>query len=191
MSTIYSDPGWRRGTTLLSGETIDLDGSGNPVAGGEIVGQVKVFQDVVPNTGVRRSNRLVYCVAARYKGSTVSDASTVAGELYLFNTGSPLAEFQTKATSSNATAGLAIGVLDEYLTGELRQNDIVWLVVQGPTSVKRTASAINAGVAVQASTTGGSIATLSSGIAIGQQIEGANTSASAGLTRVNMLNSFI
>lgn len=188
MSSIFSDPLFRRGTTLLGGEAIETDANG-PIAGGETVGQVKVFQDVNPYTGKRNSNRLVYCVAARYKGSTVSDASTVAGEAYLFDAGKPLTEFTNKASSSNATAGLAWGVLDEYLTGELRQNDIVWLVVEGPTSIKRTAAAVNSGVAVQLSATAGSIATLSTGIAIGQQIEGANTSASAGLTRVNVTGS--
>lgn len=189
MSAIFSDPPFRRGTTLLGGEAIEADANG-PIAGREIVGQVKAFQDVVPTgRGDRNSNRLVYCVAARYKGSTVSDASTVAGEAYLFDTGKPLSEFTNKASSSNATAGLAWGVLDEYLTGELRQNDIVWLVVEGPTQIKRTAAAINAGVAVQLSSTAGSIIVLSSGIAVGQQIVGSNTSASAGLTRVNLTGS--
>lgn len=186
MSSIFSDPLFRRGTTLLAGEVIESDANG-PVAGGETVGQIKVFQDVDPNTGKRHSNRLVYCVAARYKGaSTITDASTVAGEAYLFDAAKPLTEFTNKASSSNATAGLAWGVLDEYLTGELRPNDIVWLVVKGPTSAKRTAAAINAGVGVQLSGTAGSIATLSTGIVAGQQIEGANTSSSAGLTRVHL-----
>jgi hypothetical protein len=186
MSSIFSDPSFRRGTTLLTGEAIDTEG-GVPVAGGEIVGQVKVFRDVNPYTGVKFSNRLVYCVAARYKGTTVSDASTVAGEAYLFDLTDPLEEFTNKATTSNATEGLAFGVLDEYLTGELRTNDIVWLVVRGPTSIKRTAAAINAGVAVQLSATPGSVVAKTTGLTIGQQIEGANTSASAGLTRVNVI----
>jgi hypothetical protein len=189
MSSIFSDPFFRRGNTLLTGEAIELDASGNPVAGNEVVGQVKAFQDVNPvGAGERYSNRLVYCVAARYKGSTVTDASTVAGELYLFDTGKPLTEFTNKASSTNATAGLAIGVLDEYLTGTLRQNDIVWLVMKGPTSIKQTGVAISAGVAVQASATAGSIAVLSTGIAIGQQIVGAATAAAAGLTRVNLIS---
>lgn len=191
MSSIFSDPSFRRGTTLLGGEAIEVDASGNPIAGGEIVGQVKCFQDVNPSTGERYSNRLVFCVAARYKGSTVNDASTVAGEAYLFDAAKPMAEFTSKASSTNATAGLAVGVLDEYLTGQLRQNDIVWLVVKGPTSVKQTAAAINAGVAVQLSATAGSIATLSTGIEIGQQIVGSNTAASVGSTRVNLASSVI
>jgi hypothetical protein len=186
MSSIFSDPSFRRGTTLLGGEAIDLDASGLPVAGGEIVGQVKVFQDVNPSTGERYSNRLVYCVAARYEGSTVDDASTVAGELYLFDAAKPLIEFTSKLTTSTHAAGASIGVLDEYLTGQLRTNDIVWLVVKGPTSIKRTAAAINAGVAVQASSTGGSIVAATTGTVIGQQIAGANTAATAGPTRVNL-----
>lgn len=186
MSSIFSDPSFRRGTTLLSGELIELDASSAPIAGGEVVGQVKVFQDVHPSTGIRNSNRLVYCVAARYKGSTVSDASTVAGEAYLFDAAKPLTEFTNKASSSNATAGLAFGVLDEYLTGELRQNDIVWLVIKGPVAIKQTAVALAAGVAVQLSATAGQAAVLSTGIAIGQQIAGAASAAAVGLTRVNL-----
>lgn len=192
MSSIFSDPFFRRGTTLLGGEAIEVNGSGAPIAGTEVVGQVKAFQDVNPaGAGERYSNRLVYCVAARYKGANVSDASTIAGEVFVFDAAAPLTEFTNKATATNATAGVAVGVLDEYLTGALRTNDIVWLVVKGPAKVKRTASAINAGVAVQASATAGSIATLSTGVSLGQQIEGANTSASAGLTRVNLECDFI
>lgn len=188
MSSMFSDPPFRRGTTLLTGEAIELAG-GVPVAGGEVVGQVKVFRDVNPLTGVKLSNRLVHCVAARYKGETVSDASTVAGEAYLFTTAEPLAEFQTKAATGTATAGVTWGVLDEYLTGELRTNDIVWLVVRGPTSIKQTAAAINAGVGVQLSATAGSAVAYTNGIAIGQQIAGVNSAASVGLTRVALSGS--
>jgi hypothetical protein len=189
MSSIFSDPFFRRGTTLLGGETIELDPSGNPVAGNEVVGQVKVFRDVNPYTGIVNSNRLVYCVAARYKGTTVTDGSTVAGELYTFSATKPLTEFENKTAIADTDVGLAFGVLDEYLTGQLRQNDIVWLVVKGPTSAKQTAAAINAGVAVKSGTggTAGSIlAQGGSGTVIGQQIGGANTAASVGLTRINL-----
>lgn len=189
MSAIFSDPQWRRGTTLLSGEQIELDAAGVPVAGGEIVGQVKAFQDVNPvGRGERYSNRLVYCVAARYKGANVADASTVAGQAVLFDAAAPLTEFTNFLTTSNHANGAAIGVLDEYLTGTLRTNDIVWVVVKGPTSIKRTAAAVNAGAAVQASATAGSIVTATTGTVIGQQIAGANTSASVGLTRVNLFS---
>ena len=187
MSSIFSDPSFRRGTTLLSGEAIEYEGS-NPIAGSEIVGQVKAFQDVDPASGKRFSNRLVYCVAARYTGTTVADASTVAGEVYLMDFNSPLSVFTTKGTASNVLAGLAFGVLDEYLKGELRKDDIVWVVVRGPCDVKQTAAIINAGAQVQVSATAGQIATLSTGFPIGQQIEGANTTATSQLTRINLVS---
>ena len=188
MSSLFSDPPFRRGTTLLQSEDIELNkDTGLPVAGGEIVGQVKVFQDVNPSTGTRLSNRLVYCVASRYKGTTVSDATTVAGEVYLCDFSNPMAAFTTKGSASNVLVGLAYGVLDEYLTGELRQNDIVWLVVKGPVDVKQSAAAINAGAQVQVSATAGQVASLSSGLVIGQQIEGSNTAASVQLTRVHLI----
>lgn len=188
MSTIFSDPGWRRGTTLLNNEVIDYDDDAKtiPTAGKELVGQVKVFQDVSPSSGKRFSNRLVYCVAARYKGNTVTDASTIAGSLYVFTDAAPMSEFSALATATNATAGKLVGVLDEYLTGSLRTDDIVWLVVKGPTSVKQTAVSIASGAAIQASATAGSVAVLSSGVAAGQQITGAATPSTAGLIRVNM-----
>jgi hypothetical protein len=199
MSSIFSDPFFRRGTTLLGGETIERDASNNPIAGTEIVGQVKVFQDAVPTgMGERRSNRLVYCVAARYKGSDVTDASTLAGEVFAFDATAPLTEFATsnaKATAANANSGLMLGVLDEYLTGSLRANDIVWLVVKGPTSIKQTAAAINAGVAVHVSGTAGSVSAAAgagaSTVAIGQQIAGSNSAAAVGLTRVNLMSDYV
>ena len=83
-------------------------------------------------------------------------------------------------------SGIEVGVLDEYLTGVLRTNDVVWLVVKGPTSIKQTATAINAGVSVQASATAGSIAVLSTGVRIGTQIAGAASPAAVGLVRVNL-----
>lgn len=198
MSSIFSDPFFRRGTTLLGGETIEMDNSSppKPIAGTEIVGQVKVFQDAVPTgMGERRSNRLVYCVAARYKGSDVVDASTLAGEVYSFDAAAPLTEFTNKATAANVNAGLAVGVLDEYLTGVLRTNDIVWLVVKGPTSVKQTAAAINAGVGAHVSGTAGSVSAAAGAGAstapIGQQIAGSNSAAAVGLTRVNLQSDYV
>ena len=192
MSSIFSDPFFRRGTTLLSGEAIDLTVGGLPLAGGEVVGQVKCFQDVRPTgMGERFSNRLVYCIAARYKGSTVSDASTIAGTTFLFDLAAPLTQVTAQLTTATHIQSAAVGVIDEYLSGEVRTNDIVWVVVKGPTSVKRTAAVIGVGVAVQASTTAGSVLAWTTGIALGQNIEGAATSAAVGLTRVNLTSDLI
>jgi hypothetical protein len=168
MSSIFSDPGWSRGRTLLQGELIELDGSGYPVAGGELVGAIKVFQDVNPTTGVRNSNRLVYCVAARYTGSSTLDATANAGRPYVFKTTSSvgnavpaLTEFSAVATTTDVnTNGLLFGVLDEYLTGSVRTNDIVWLVVKGPTQIKTTATGIAAGKPLEISGSTGQVALL-------------------------------
>lgn len=187
MSTIFSDPGWRRGSTLLNGETIETDIAGNPIAGGELVGQIKVFQDVVPSTGVRNSNRLVYCVAARYTGSTALTAAD-AGKAFAFSATAPLREFSAVATTTNVnTDGRTIGILDEYLTEGVRPNDIVWLVVKGPVTIaKATGTAIAAGAAVQVTGTAGAVTARSTGTIIGQQIAGAEAASGATSVRVNL-----
>jgi hypothetical protein len=197
MSTIFSDPGWRRGSTLLNREIIDFDDDARtkPTAGKELVGQVKVFQDVNPSTGVRNSNRLVYCVAARYTGSTALTAAD-AGKVYAFSTAStagpdasngPMTEFSAVATATNVTDGRSIGVLDEYLTEDVRTNDIVWLVVKGPTSVQSNGTAIAAGAAIEVTGTAGRVITRSTGVLVASQIAGASVGGTAGaLVRVNL-----
>ena len=196
MSSIFSDPFFRRGTTLLGGEDIELSSGGAPIAGGEVVGQVKAFQDVNPaSRGERYSNRLVYCVAARYLGSTVTDGSTVAGTAYTFDDASPLATFTNKATNADVAAGKPVGVLDEYLTGQLRQNDIVWLVVKGPTSIRKgNSSSVAAGTGVElgSSGTAGQAVPISTGANIGNSIAGSAVTGSQGtLLRINKTADFI
>jgi len=144
MSSIFSDPGWRRGTTLLAGELIEYSDAPNntiPTAGQELVGQMKIFQDVSPYTGIRYSNHLVYCVAARYKGTTTL-TSADAGKVFVFDKDGPLTNFSALAANTDVVDGRLIGVLDEYLTNAVRTNDIVWLVVSGPTSVAKGATVV-------------------------------------------------
>lgn len=191
MSSIFSDPGWRRGGTLLNGETIEVDIAGTPIAGSELVGQVKCFQDFDPSSGARKSNRLIYCVAARYTGSTALTPAD-AGKVYVFHADAPLSEFSAEAAAADATAGKVLGVLDEYLTVSVRQNDIVWLVVKGPTSVKKITSAgVNKGVAVEVSSTDGSVQTKNTGATIGQCIATANAANADTTVRVNLVSDHI
>jgi hypothetical protein len=196
MSSIFSDPFFRRGSTLLGGEAIEVDGAGNPVAGNEVVGQVKAFQDVNPaGAGERYSNRLVYCVAARYKGGDVADASTVAGTAYTFDDATPLTTFTNKSANADAVAGRPVGVLDEYLRGALRTNDIVWLVVKGPTSIRKGSGASVAagtGVEIGVSGTAGQVIPLNTGVNVGNSIAGAAVTGSQGtLLRINKTCDFI
>lgn len=197
MSSIFSDPFFRRGSTLLGGEDIEIDANtGTPVAGREVIGQVKAFQDVNPvGRGERYSNRLVYCVAARYTGSTVTDASTVAGKAYVFSDSAPLSEFSALATNADAAAGKFIGVLDEYLTGVLRQNDVVWIVVKGPTAIQKASNAsVAAGGQVELGSggTAGQALPLNTGAPVAISIAGAAVTGAQGtLLRVNERADFI
>ena len=195
MSAIFSDPSFRRGSTLLGGEAIETDANG-PIAGREIVGQVKVFQDVVPTgKGERKSNRLVYCVAARYTGATVSDATTVAGKVMKFSASAPLTEIDGTEAVNGDVHDVAVGVVDEYLAGELRQNDICWVVVKGPTSVKKNAAgAVGDGVAVEVTGSAGQIQAHATGNVLGQHIgddQGTKTVGAGEGIRVNLHSNFI
>lgn len=192
MSSIFSDPFFRRGSTLLSGETIELDGAGAPVAGNEVVGQVKAFQDVNPvGSGERYSNRLVYCVAARYKGSDTT-GSALKGTLVAFDGAKPLTEFTAAATKTNVADGRSYGVVDEYLSDgtAIRTNDIVWVVVKGPVAAKKEAGAgITAGNAVVVSNTAGAVAAVGTASAGTIQVAdnlGGTVATGATTVRVNL-----
>lgn len=196
MSSIFSDPWFRRGTTLLSGEQIELDTvTGNPIAGNEIAGQVKAFQDVNPvGKGDRFSNRLVYCVAARYKGADTT-GSALRRTLVAFSGTAPLSEFSAAATKTNVADGRSYGVVDEYLSDQIavRTNDIVWIVVKGPTTVAKEAGAsgfgITAGNAVVVSNTAGSVTPVGAASAgtinIGENL-GGTVASTATTVRVNL-----
>lgn len=195
MSSLYSDPHFRRGSSALGfgpGELATSDSIG-VVEGRAIVGTVKVFQDMNPSTGAIISDRLVYCVAARYVGSSALDATANAGLVYLFDTAKPLEQFGNAggpvATSSNLTsASQCYGVLDEYLTGSIQPNDIVWLVVKGPCAVKQTAAIIALGAFVGPATAGSVATAASAAVSIGVSIQGAATTAAIQLVRVNLAN---
>lgn len=190
MSAIFSDPLFRRGGTLLGGEKIELDDAGNPIAGKNVVGTVKVFQDVEPTgEGKRLSEKQVYCIAVRYTGSTVADASTVAGKRYALDGAQE--NISAARTKTNADNAVPSGILDEYLTGELRQNDIVWLVVKGPANVVTTGT-INAGDrVVQAATPAGTSAVHGASGASSTVDGNALAAAASNKCRVNLTCNFI
>jgi hypothetical protein len=203
MSSIFSDPWFRRGSTLLSGELIETDDglvTGVPVAGNEIVGQVKAFQDVNPiGAGERYSNRLVYCVAARYKGNNCTGAD-LKRQLVDFVLTKPLTDFgvsgsaasAARASKTDVAAGTAYGVVDEYLSDTLaiRTNDIVWVVVKGPTTVvKETGTVIAAGAGVFVSNTAGAVSVTGASVGtvlVGDQIAGAEIASGTLTARINL-----
>lgn len=184
MSSLFSDPPFARGTTLLNKEAIELDVNANPIAGREIVGVVKAFSDVSPSTGLgaRYSNRNVYCIAARYVGTTSlnpGNNGADTGKWYVIDRkGGIGTAFSATAGSFDAGQGRIVGVLDEYLTSEVRPNDIVWLVIGGPTQARKTANAYiqDTGVEVSAGVT----AAFSSGSRVGYSIGPSGTVTSKG-----------
>jgi hypothetical protein len=165
MSSLFSDPPFPRGATLLNGEAIELDAAGNFVAGQEIVGQVKAFQDVAPGTGpasVRYSNRLVYCVAARYApvtgNATINVDGADKGKYYALSRRGALTTFSDIAVTGDANTARELGILDEYLNIDVRPGDICWLVVKGPaTANKANPGVIPAAAPVEISSTGGNV----------------------------------
>jgi hypothetical protein len=205
MSSIFSDPSFGRGRTLANADFGDavVDTTKNDVLGGSVVGQIKAFQDVaarditfggLPRTsGTLLSNRLVYCQAVRWKGSDVADASTIAGQIYAVDltleNGKPFCQISAAATNANVAAGREYGVLDEYLTGLLKTNDVVWVVRKGPACVRQAAAtAITSGAQVEVSSTAGKIQALASGASLGISVLGANSPATADtLVRVNLI----
>lgn len=177
MSSLFSDPPFPRGSSLLAGEVIELDAAGNPVAGQEIVGQVKAFQDVSPGTGpasVRYSNRLVYCVAARYVGSAnINVDGADKGKWYALSRRNGLATFLDAAAATDVTDDRTVGVLDEYLNTTVRPNDIVWLVVKGPaTAAKGNTVVIPGGLGVEIAA-GLTVAKATQANMVGQSIDAA------------------
>lgn len=200
MSSIFSDPFFRRGTTLLSGEAVEVDSAGNPIAGHEVIGQVKAFQDVNPaGAGERYSNRLVYCVAARYIGNDATGAD-LAGKVVAFTGTAPLSQVGVSgsaaasalATKTNVSDGRSYGVVDEYIPSTLaiRKNDIVWVVVKGPTTAaKESGAGVTAGNAVVISNTAGAVAAVGTNNAGSIQVAdnlGGTVASGATTVRVNL-----
>lgn len=201
MSSLFSDPGWRRGGTLLSGEVIELDANNAPIAGRDLVGQVKVFQDIHPATGAVLSNRLVYCVAARYTGTAGLTAAD-AGKVVVFKAAARLTEFDDTslalADSTNLVDGVPYGVLDEYIPSgvSIRQNDVVWVVVKGPVAVQKLTGAGNdipAGAVVEISATDGKVQDGADvvGLPLGHSIEASTTATTATTVRINLRNDIV
>ena len=191
MSAIYSDPTWRRGSTLLNNELIEYSDIAltDPVAGKDIVGSIKIFQDVDPSSGKRFSNRLVYCMAVRWKGAAVEDSTTVAGGWYTLDNDFALTNVSTLSAATDIALGKQVGVLDEYLSGNLRTNDIVWLVVNGPATCKKGATVVipaSAGIEV-ASGLGVILATTAN--CVGQCIQSTLANGAASFTAVGTASS--
>ena len=138
MSCLDSDPWFSRGQTL---------GVSTTDAGAQIVGSERYFVDVAPD-GTAHSNALVKCIAMRNaSGGTLTPGTLVEGKA-----GSLLTEVGGAADANSTVAG----VVDEYLAGNVQNNDIFWLVVSGPCRVSAE-SAVTAGDFLSVGSAGGVI----------------------------------
>jgi len=135
---MLTDPGFGRGQTL---------GVTKPTEGTAITGTQKAFTDSDPTgktAGTFFSNRPVTCIAVR----NTSGSPLLPGTVAKLKSTALLDEVDGAAPKG----GGMIGIVDEYLpsTG-VKENDVFWLVVSGPTSITTTAN-FTAGAAVTATT---------------------------------------
>lgn len=182
MSSLYSDPPFARGGVLLGFDAkATLDGSSNPIEGSDTVGEVKVFQDIDPVTGTKKSNQLVYCVAVRAKQASVANGDQATNltpkSVVKFEAGT----FTNVDGLATNAAGQVIGVVDEYLPKAPNVNDIFWVVVKGPTTAKFTTTAVSTGDVLAVSATAGSLAAAATPT-LGQHWLGFAVGAKAGAT---------
>lgn len=209
MSSIFSDPPFVRGRTLASGDFGDAqtDPTKTDVLGSGIVGAIKAFQDVavspisfgstVATPGSLLSNRLVYCQAVRYRGDdkTPTQVADLAGQVFLVDTGlengKPFCQITGVASDANVAAGRDYGVLDEYLTGQLKKNDVVWIVRKGPCAIKSAnGTSIPDAGPVEITGSAGRIQTpgATPGARIGISITGAAVATAGNNVRVNLVS---
>ena len=132
MSTLTADPKFDRGHVLgikwayydSVNQPQDLQiGDGNTVKGTH-----SVFRDEHPYTGVLFSNATVECVAVK----NVSGAELNAGESVQLDPDAVFGE-------TGGAVATAFGIVDEYLTAPVKDGEVCWVVVRGPTVVNGSA----------------------------------------------------
>ena len=196
MSTLTADPGFGRGQTL--GVTVKMYEAENG-DGTTVVGARKVFRDENPISGVINSNRTVECIAVK----NVSGGALLPGRVVKFKdaattgqfSGGLLGEVDATATTTNATpaANGLIGIVDEYLPAAgVADKEVFWLVVRGPSTVRKTATAVSAGAAYGTSATAGSAAAHTAGTTtlLGYAIDTAGTDTTTGRILVRTASGF-
>jgi hypothetical protein len=114
-----------RGQTLY-GPTATIDSA--DLAGREVVGTEKYFDDRSPITGTPRSNRLVKCRLVR----NTSGGTMYAKRCVALKAGTNGTEIVGNGT---ALAQPYLYPIDEYLVNGVRNNDCCWIVTSGPALV--------------------------------------------------------
>lgn len=170
MSILTASPGFVRGSVL--GVTVKMYDA-EPADGSNMVGIRKVFRDEHPRLGVLYSNHIVECIAVRNtSGSPLLPGQTVELDATL-----------TQASGLATDTTTVHAVVDEYLPpAGAAANEVLWVVVKGPSVPVKTAAASGAGIAAKASVstsaTAGSVAT-GSGNRVGYAMAAATSTATS------------
>lgn len=136
MSALDTDPWFPRGATL---------GVTTTDQGVQIVGSARSFLDTQPN-GTVNSNALLKCIAVR----NTSGGALLPGQVVKGKTTALLSEVDGNADVDSPI----VGVVDEYLPAAgVANNDIFWLVVNGPTTANSSGT-VNQGAFVSVGTSG-------------------------------------
>ena len=132
MSTLTADPKFGRGTVLgIKWEYFDSVNQPQDLQIGDghsVKGTHSVFRDENPHTGVLYSNATVEVVAVK----NVSGADVNAGDVVNLDPDAVLGE------TGGADATL-FGIVDEYLNAPVKDGEVFWAVVRGPTAVNGAA----------------------------------------------------
>lgn len=158
MSTLTADPGFPRGAVLgILWKAYDAENGD----GSHVIGVRKEFLDANPQTGVVNSNRNVECICVK----NTSGSALLPGQVARFKSAPTAgAGWSGIVGEVNGLAGATdrlIGVVDEYLPAAgVPNGEVFWLVVRGPSTVRKTTgAAITAGDVLSTTATAGSVAT--------------------------------
>lgn len=148
MSTLTTDPGFPRGSTL--GITTSNTYDAQVGDGSHILGVHKVFLDTNPATQSVTTNETVECIAVK----NTSGGALLPKTLVKFKLAATLTEVDAAADNSH----VRVGVVDEYLPAAgVPNNEVFWVVVRGPTTILKTSGTgeeITAGEFVSVATSG-------------------------------------
>lgn len=176
MSTLTADPGFARGQTLGITSTNTYDAQVGD--GSHVLGVRKIFRDENPRTGQLLSNRTVECVCVK----NTSGSAILPGTLVKFKDSALLTEVDGGAVS----ATLLMGVADEYLpTAGVPNNEVFWVVVNGPSTVTKTSTSVSAGAAYGPSATAGSAAAQGANALLGYALATSATTSGRLLVRTS------
>jgi hypothetical protein len=176
MSTLTADPGFARGQTLGITSTNVYDASVGD--GAHLLGVRKTFRDENPQTGALLSNHTVDCICVK----NTSGGAILPGTLVKFKGAAILSEVDGGAVA----ATLLMGVADEYLPAAgAPNNEVFWVVVNGPTTVTKTATSVSAGAAYGPSATAGSAAAQGANALLGYAIDTSATTSGRVLVKTS------